>query len=303
MIQYKFFNEWDQATKHLPRLPLLDTIVTHGCTMQCYGCSSYSDYNMSGGNISWQEMTHHLDRLFERVRIDTFSMLGGEPFLHKNFEEWVRGFRERYPYVMLMIVTNGQLISKNPWILDCMDEYGMIFLKISDHIPGATFFKEAFDMLLDRFDWQKENDCIYQYKEKSLTLAYTKSDMFRKTYKGEYVTMKPYNSDPDQAFEVCDQKHCPLFYQGHLYKCNSIGMLANVLRDHGHLQDPDWQPFVNSGIDIHTCSDKDVAEFVDNYGKVHDNLCRMCPTHVDLPYFSHYEKVISKIPIERIKND
>ena len=293
MKQYLCADDYLTATNHLPRIQLLETMVTYACTLACSWCTNYSDYGMSGGYVKWQTAQPWFDKLFSRMRIDCFSLIGGEPFLNPELETWVREFKTNYPYVTLMILTNGQLFHKNTWILDCMDEYGMIYLKLSNHQPGEQYFTDMVETILSRFEW-KLVDGKYFSKEKILDLEIAEVPTFMKTYRGEYGAMKPYHSDPNRAFEICNQQICPLLENGRLYKCSSVGVLHKVLEDHGQINDPDWAPYLNSGLSL-DCSDHDLAAWVENFGKPHQHLCKMCPTAADNVFRPHYLNVRSKL--------
>jgi hypothetical protein len=67
-----------------------------------------------------------------------------------------------------------------------------------------------------------------------------------------------------------------------------------VLEDHGQLNDADWQPYLNSGLGL-DCTDQELQAWVDNFGKPHNTLCRMCPTAEDSVFFPHYENVKSRL--------
>ena len=56
-----------------------------------------------------------------------------------------------------------------------------------------------------------------------------------------------WDSNPIEAFDICSQQTCPLFYQGKLHKCSSVGMLDRMLEDHNQTDDPAWAPYLNAG--------------------------------------------------------
>jgi organic radical activating enzyme len=293
MLQYDNAPDYIKATAHYPHIEYLETMVTYACTLSCTGCTNYSDYNMRGGYVRWNTAKPWLDMLFDRMRIDCFGLIGGEPFLNPELETWIREFKTNYPFVTLMISTNGQLFHKNTWILDCMEQYGMIYLKLSNQIPGAEYFQNAIDTVLKRFAWQKVQD-KYFYQEKILDFEISSTPKFLKTYRGNLNNMKPYNNDPVEAFEICTQKICPLLENGKLYKCSSVGLLHRVLKDHKLLDDSDWQKYLNTGLDL-TCTDTQLQEWADNFGKPNLAICGMCPTNNNQPYVPHFENVKDKL--------
>lgn len=293
MLQYGNAIDYIESTAHYPRIAYLETMVTYACTLSCVGCTNYSDYNMRGGYVKWATAKPWLDTLFSRMRVDCFGLIGGEPFLNPEFETWVREFKTNYPFVTLMISTNGQLFDKNTWILDCMEQYGMIYLKLSDHIPGAEYFQNAVNIVLQRFAWQKV-DHKYFYQDKILDFEISSTPNFLKTYRGSVNSMKPYHSDPIKAFEICSQKICPLLENGKLYKCSSVGVLHRVLQDHNSLDDSDWQKYLNTGLPLE-CTDEELVAWANNFGKPNMSICSMCPTSNDQPWIKHFDHVKSKV--------
>jgi sulfatase maturation enzyme AslB (radical SAM superfamily) len=297
MPKYLSYTEFDQATKDLPRISYLETMLTYACTLSCKSCTNYSDYGMKGGYVKWSDVKPTLDSWFDRIRVDCFGFIGGEPLMNPELETWVRNFRTEYPYTTVMIVTNAQLFMKNLWLLDAMEELGMIYLKFTNHIPNAAYFKQAVDTVMTRFDWKWVPEWErYFYQEKILDFLVSETPTFMKTYLGEYGSMKPYNNNPNEAFQICNQQICPLLYNGKLYKCSSLGMLERVLGDHNQLTDPDWAPYVtNQGLGI-DCTDKELQVWADNFG-LPIKECSMCPTARDNPFHPHYPDVINRINI------
>ena len=284
------------ATEHLPELPYIETMVTHGCTLACEGCTNYSDYGMSGGNVSWEEHFEDLKVLFNRFRVECYGFIGGEPFMHKGFRDWVINFKEEFPYVTLMVLTNGQMFAENAdWFLDAMEKYGMIYLKMTNHIPGAKYYEDAKKLVLDRFDWELQEDGYWFNQKHVIDFRTENVDTFMRILKGKYGNNKPYDNDPVEAFEICSQQICPLFYQGKIHKCSTVGMLDRMLTDHNQHDDPDWAPYVNQGIDIRTATDERLKQWADNHGKPHMKLCRMCPTAKDNVFFDHIPLVVNKL--------
>ncbi|NDB65910.1 MAG: hypothetical protein EB168_09625, partial [Euryarchaeota archaeon] len=70
---YQDVDEYQAATAHLPELEYIETMVTHGCTLACDACTNYSDYGMSGGNVSWEQHFEDLKVLTNRVRVGTYG--------------------------------------------------------------------------------------------------------------------------------------------------------------------------------------------------------------------------------------
>lgn len=287
------YNKFVSATANLPRIELLETMATFSCTLACKSCTNYSDYGMKGGYVRWQQMQDWLDVLFTRLRVNCFSIIGGEPFLNPELRLWIESFRQRYPHIMLMLLTNATLLEKNWWILDVMDKYGMIYLKLTNHQPHLSYFQKAKDVILERFDWDQQEENYWFEKSRILDLRIESPKEFMRTFRNEYGNMKPYNNNPVEAFEICNQRTCPLFVDGKLFKCSTAGLLHRVLKDHNQLSEAEWEPYVNRGLSL-DCSDDELRAWANNFGKPHA-ICRMCPIKKDNPFHTHFDTVESRI--------
>lgn len=281
-----------------PIIPYVETMLTYSCTLSCRWCTNYSDYGMKGGYVRWEDIKPNLDAWYDRVHIDCFGFMGGEPLLNPELDTWIREFRKNYPTTTIMIISNATLFMRNLWLLDTMADVGMVYLKFSLHQPNAEYTKQSIDAVLTRFNWQ------WLEEEKRWFLPGTildfeiedNLDRFTKLYRGEYGSMKPYNSNPIESHKICTQIICPLLYEGNLYKCSSVALLKRVLGDHNQLDDPDWQKYLNyNGIGV-DCSDEDLLAWVNNFAKPAD-ICSMCPTTADCAQRPHYNTVVSKIKI------
>lgn len=292
------WHEYSVNTKHLPVLPYIETMVTHGCTLACEGCTNYSDYGMSGGNVSWDKHFEDLKVLFNRFRVECYGFIGGEPFMHNRFEDWVINFKIEFPYVTLMVLTNAQMFPQNAdWFLDAMEKYGMIYLKMTNHIPGAEYYEKSKQLVLDRFNWEQKETGVWFNQEHILDFRTENVDTFMKIVKGKYGAVKPYDNDPIEAFKICNQQTCPLFYEGKIHKCSTVGMLDKMLSDHDQYNDQSWAPYINQGIDIRTASDQTLRDWADNHGKPNMKLCKMCPTEKDNVFFNHIPLVVNKLQV------
>lgn len=251
---------------------------------------------MKGGYVRWADIKPNLDAWYSRVQFDCFGFMGGEPLLNPELDLWIREFRKNYPDTTIMIISNATLFMQNQWLLDTMNDVGMIYLKFSIHQPNAEYVNQSIDTVLKKFNWiWLEEEQRWFYPDKILDFELEDQlTHFTKFYQGEYGSMKPYNSNPIDAHKLCTQITCPLFYEGRLYKCSSVALLKKVLGDHGQLDDPDWQKYLEyKGIGV-DCSDEELHEWVNNFAKP-AKICSMCPTIADDPVKSHYDNVVSRI--------
>ena len=104
--------------------------------------------------------------------------------------------------------------------------------------------------------------------------------------------MEPYHSDPTQAFRACIQKTCPLLYNGRIFKCSTAGLLKDTLARFNYPNLDQWQMYITNGIGPED-SNKDIKEFINNFGKP-NSICSQCPTTAEIDHYSTVTKSYRK---------
>ena len=280
-------------------VPYIETMISQACTLSCKGCTNYSDYNVKRPVLTYKEYCNWFDPWWEKIEFDVIGFIGGEPMINPELKDFLYK-TQRKTEKCVMLVTNATLWHKWPGFMDFLKDTGDVILKFSVHQPNAPYMQKAIQEVLDSLPWERthsDHDFIenYECKEYRLNFQIDRTTAFLKTWKGNsYLDMKPYNSNPGKAFSICSQSHCPLLYNGRLYKCSSIAMLENVLTDHNRHQDPDWQDYLTyKGVGPND-DYADIVDWASNYAKPH-KICKMCPEPADKPYIPHIPNVKSRI--------
>jgi len=265
-----------------PVLPFLETMITYACNLSCHGCTNYSDYNMKG-NIKWADGRTQLEGWLEKLDISDFGLIGGEPLLNPELDQWMFGCRKLMPHSQIRITTNASLFLQKPQLLDWCIDIGNCVLKFSIH-EDQTYTTESIEYVFSKHNWSPISEHgINRWTGPNNTkfqINYPKK--FIKTYQGTYGNIKPYNSNPTNAFDICVQKNCPLLYQGKIYKCSSVALLKKVLLDWDQSLDDQWYPYINEYRPLTLNSnDKEILQFLDNFNQPH-KICRMCPSTTDI---------------------
>jgi len=301
-------HEWQIPTKVISNLEMM---VTYGCTLKCASCTNFSDYqNHSRGNVRWKDTRLHLKRLLEhKVKVEKLLLMGGEPFLNKDFPNWIDGLRTEFPDIKLMILTNGHLVMRNKWIIDSMRKYGNIWLKFSNHMPGAEWFEDSVELIKNNFDWEVDpkpfDDDYLQFQDELIVYKDNNGNKFEianyDTYqlmvKGTFGSLKPWKNEPAKAFARCMQPKQVAFNDGILFKCTMNWNLQHALANHNQADDKDWDGYIFNGVDVHDCTADQLNNFVQNIGKP-NKICAMCPSDDQSDsetYIDHYATTTSKI--------
>lgn len=277
-----------------PILPFLETMITYACNLSCAGCTNYSDYNMKG-SVKWSQGKQWLESWLERLDIPEFGIMGGEPTLNPECEQWIYGVRELMPNSQIRFTTNGVTFLDNADVLDWCVDVGNTVFKFSLH-QDLPYTQDSIDYVFRKYNWKPvteyginrwvgPNDTRFQINA---------PQKFYKTYRGTFGNIKPHNNKPREAFDICVQQTCPLLYEARIYKCSSIALLNRVLSDWSQPVTDDWKPYVDYiGIGL-TSTYQEIKTFINNFGKPH-KICQMCPSSKDKDsIIDHKSNVITK---------
>jgi anaerobic ribonucleoside-triphosphate reductase activating protein len=70
------------------------SIFVSGCTRRCKGCFNKDTWNFKNGEPFDDDVLRRLKAWVQRSYIDSFSILGGEPFEERNKEEVLNMIKE-----------------------------------------------------------------------------------------------------------------------------------------------------------------------------------------------------------------
>lgn len=277
-----------------PILPFVETMITYACNLSCAGCTNYSDYNMKG-SVSWTQGKEWLDAWIERVDIADFGIMGGEPTLNAECEQWIYGVRSLLPNSQIRFTTNGVNFHNKPEVFDWCVDVGNTVFKFTIHEDKA-YAMDAIDYVFKKYKWVPvtEHGINRWLGPNNTRFQINSPTKFFKTYKGSFGNMQPHKNKPRDAFELCIQQTCPLLYEGKIYKCSSIALLNRVLSDWKQTITEDWKPYTDYQAISTKSDDRTIKNFIKNFGKPH-KICAMCPTKNDKDStLDHRSNVISK---------
>jgi organic radical activating enzyme len=250
-------------------------MITQVCNLSCLGCTNYSDLP-HWGYVKWSQGKSWIEPWLEILEIPDFGIMGGEPLINPEVESWMVGIRELMPDSQIRFTTNGLLLDRWPHLLDLAQDIGNCIIKITVHLENQQL-EHNIQKLFSKFSWEPVIEYgIHRWKtHRNLRLQINRPQEFLKTYQNNYVDMRPYNSDPVKAFQLCVQQTCPLLLNEKIYKCSTSALLANTLEKFGRPNWQEWEPYLESGISVDSDSQL-IENFVNNFGKPHKQ-CAQCP--------------------------
>ena len=262
-----------------PILPYVESMLVYPCNLKCDGCSTFSDIRRSGyvgveQGISW------LRSWAERMEIQAWGAMGGEPLMNPQMYDWIIAVRELLPNAQIRFVTNGLLLERHWRIVELLNKLGNCILKITVHLSN-TKIQSAIDRVFRTYDWEPVYEYgIHRHKlPNGMRFQINKPKWFTRTFQGTYETMKPFSNDINQAFANCHQQTCSMLVEDKLYKCSQSALIHDVWVDHGQPNADAWQPYLYTGLSPDADIDK-LIKFSENFGKPHA-MCRQCPTAHD----------------------
>ena len=259
------------------RLPFVEIMITQACNLSCQGCTNYSDLRQQG-YVTWHQGLQWFRAWKQRLDLPDIGVMGGEPLINPEWQEWLSGLRDLFPDSQLRFTTNGLLLHRYPDILDFMNSIGNIVFKITVHVQNADLEKQI-QNIVRQCDWQTvtEHGITRLRNPHAVRLQINRPTQFVSPFRNSYEDMAPWHANPADAFATCIQQTCPLMYRGRIYKCSTTALLADTLERFGRPNWLEWQPYLTTGIGLED-SDHHISEFVHGFGQP-ESVCGQCPDH------------------------
>ena len=247
----------------------LNLDVTTLCNLQCFGCAHGMPYTGDPDYQSVQAITNFFEYIKKApfpIRVNEFRLLGGEPLLVKNIDEFAN---EAIKYIDLIdrlsLTTNGTLNSDA--IMNKLEPFKEhLNIVVTIHSKEPALFKKTMQTII-KFKQRgfnvKEWDATGYW---GLDLHYTKD------------SIKPDNSDSLVAWGNCRKTR-----ERRQLNLNSVSFcpitdnLHRTLKKTGQLDDPEWKKYLEMEqeykIDFTKCTYQEFVEFM--VGGPRD-FCSMC---------------------------
>ena len=179
----------------------LETSIIDGCNLNCTSCVDYSTLFSKDEIYPIENFQRDVCQLSKCCDLIIFRLMGGEPLLLKNLDEYIRIARHYLPQTTLHIVTNGLLIPSLPQkILDAIRENNFV-IDISAYIPTrkiAGKIKETLTVNKINFNFDEF------FKDKFVS----------------FLTLHPGNNTAKSRV-ACLSDICRFLRGGKIYKCQS----------------------------------------------------------------------------------
>jgi sulfatase maturation enzyme AslB (radical SAM superfamily) len=247
----------DDGRVHFPQC---ETDIVLGCNLRCRSCNHLSPYRK--GFVPTEKLVHWFETWRQKIHVDRFLLIGGEPFLHPDLGGVALESRRVWNDSTIEIISNGLLIpqaSQN--VFDALKKarIRVIISEHSDAPPTREKIAAARNCL-------KENGIPHTvWAVNSIWLA---SHQVNK----EGIPM-PFQSSPDNAYKACVQKRCPALINNRLYKCVQLASIIEGVSE-GALSPALWEKALTYNA---LSSDADANEISKHFRSSVIKECSVCP--------------------------
>lgn len=266
----------------------LDIVIARNCQLNCRGCITFSDHNLSKGYVKVEDAIPWLEIWSKRINPGTLHLFGGEPLMHPDLLNWVK-ITSKFFKKTIDIQTNGiKLSSLNYDELSQMILNHNVNFAISIH-SNEDWYKEKIDQaikvvtsIIGPGTWQQINKNTKLYKglkSHTITLNSATTLPWVSHYKGFEHSLQPGNNYDSEHYiashDYCEAKEFVQLYNGVLYKCPPLAVLKETLSKYNHTNNPIWNPWLNYKPLDTNCSDEELKTWLQIQTKP-ERYCNMC---------------------------
>jgi len=98
----------------------VDVIITERCSLKCRNCSNLMQYYSKPTDCNGEGLKKSLDSFLNIVdEVNEFRVIGGEPFMNKDFDLTIKRLIDEPKVKKIVIYTNGTIVPKEDKI-DCL---------------------------------------------------------------------------------------------------------------------------------------------------------------------------------------
>ncbi len=178
----------------------IDLILTEKCSLKCKDCSNLMQYYEKPVNISLEELYQDLDDLCVVVdEINEIRIIGGDPFIHKEFDKVVKRAVSYKQINKVVIYTNGTICPPEERIAQMVDMKTFVFI--------TTYGKLS-----------RNADKLGSMLEKH-GIPFNIQDAYGWTDCGEIKLHNRSDNQLKEVFKFCCAKHFTTLTDGKIFRC------------------------------------------------------------------------------------
>ena len=181
-------------------LPYLEFRIADHCNLNCKSCAEFSSLVKKSHFPNLQKFTRDFEQLHEFIDdIGAIHILGGEPLLNPEINEYIKLSRRLYPQSLIKIVTNGFLLLNMP------DEF-FDTLRECNALISISYY----------FPLENKIENIKKFLD-AKGISYNLSDDKPRATFFVNTCLKP--KDDATKLTICDYSGCRNLWEGKLANC------------------------------------------------------------------------------------
>lgn len=231
-------------------IPRLEISLIDACNLKCKGCEAFASIYKQDSVYNIDNFTKDLKSLRSVGEYARIVLVGGEPLLLNNLDQYIMVSRNLYPEADIEIVTNGLLIPNLDEKVLLSIRENDVFLSISPYIPTLKIKKKITEVL-DRYKIGNYFDARNEIKS------------FRRTFMLNAV------NNAEKSNLACPASGCTILRGGKIYKCSVDAQINDLYRYYG-LEEQN-----SGGIDVRLDEDVLYQNIID-YGLKPIATCKHC---------------------------
>ena len=87
----------------------IEFYINHTCNFNCPGCTKFNNFHFDGVH-RWEDYAQDYFRWADRLRIDRWSVMGGEPMMNPSYRDYLKGIHQLWPEANGSLLTNGHYL-------------------------------------------------------------------------------------------------------------------------------------------------------------------------------------------------
>lgn len=244
----------------------IEVYITNECNLTCSNCNRYNNYNFTG-HYSPSISQDAVKEWSKRITADKITIIGGEPTLHPEIEQWIDLLCTSWPDIPVMIQTNGT-IWKQDRIFSTAKKYKNLGFGVAIHTDSLTNqLQHKFGCHPDSIHFDPNSIPIFDATEFT-ECALVDNDTHFTTHT---------NVDSESSFKCCSMSHSHTLLNGKLYRCPMPAVLPEFRQQYDVRLTEEQHELLYSYKSLsHNCSDHDLAEFVASRDTPLPQ-CKLCP--------------------------
>ncbi len=229
-------------------LESLDATVTERCSLKCKDCSNLMQYYEKPKHLNIEELKTSIDLLLEKTeRIGQLRILGGEPFMNRDFVKLVDAYKDE-PKIWEIAIYSNATIFPDEEVLGHL-KHKKVVMRMSDY--GCLSQK------LERWaEWCKTENVAYEVS--------------RMKFWQDCGKLEKHDYTPERLktiYNICECKNLPVILDNYLYNCPYAANAAN-------LRAMDKKDMDNDRLALDRVSKEEIHHFL--YERPFLEACRYC---------------------------